>query len=58
MCRAALDAQEKVEALESEIAEVQQRLGGFYYPDEVQADVLGLLPKGPNFRSLCTICRY
>ena len=47
---AALEAQEKVESLEAEINEVQQRIGGHYYPNEIQADVLGLMPKGPNFR--------
>ncbi len=48
--RAALEAQEKVESLESEIEEVHQRVGGFYYPNEIQAEVLGMLPKGVNFR--------
>lgn len=54
-CRAALEAQEKVESLESEIEEVHKRVGGFYYPNEIQANALGMLPRGPNFRYIMSM---
>ena len=61
--RAAVEAQERVDHLESNIEDIQKRTGGFFYPNEIQAETLGILPRGPNFRyiyndSEVSICIY
>ena len=61
--RAAVEAQERVDHLESNIEDIQKRTGGFFYPNEIQAETLGILPRGPNFRYIhnngeVSICIY
>lgn len=43
-------SQEQVNKLETDLAIAQAKLGGYAYATEIEADVLGILPKGLQFR--------
>ena len=48
--RAAIQCQEQLNKVESELAVAREKLGGYAYATELEANVIGALPRGQNFR--------